>query len=222
MRYAALLLLTLGACKTGKVDSFGGEALRAIAAPPSSLSYEQVAVADGFFLPVRQMEGRWSGPVLVDDRMLYDVEEWEVREEERIVRERLRVFYGPQGFGYVGTLDEGGALTPWEPPQVVLPPHPEVGMRWTATHRKGDRTSVRTCNLGASDLCEGGLVSVCDSVMDEGQVVLRDHFCPGVGHVGFEALVVRENQPSLRMWSRDLVRDGVQVGPREEDELLAP
>lgn len=222
MKYLLFLGLALTGCKQAPVQSFGGEALRAFAPPPSNITYEQVAVADGLRLPLRAMEAVWTGPTIIDGRMVYDVVEAERREAEWMVRERLRVFYGAEGYGYLGTLEESGALEPWTPPQMVLPPNPVVGEKWTMDHVKGERTSHRSCELARSEFCEGGVVSICDSEMKEGRVVLRDHFCPGVGHVGFEALVVRPEQPHLRMWSRNLVRDGIEVGPREEDELLAP
>jgi hypothetical protein len=52
--------------------------------------------------------------------------------------------------------------------------------------------------------------------------VLRDHFCPGEGWTGFEALQQVEGQPSVRMWSEDVVRDGRRLtpipSPPDEDE----
>jgi hypothetical protein len=105
---------------------------------------------------------------------------------------------------------------------MVLPRTPEVGVSWSATHVKNGRTSVRTCEIMAAPHCAGGVVTVCESRKELGLVVLRDHFCPGEGWTGFEALQQVEGQPSVRMWSEDVVRDGRRLtpipSPPDEDE----
>lgn len=201
-------------------------ATRAVAPPPGVLTYTRVNVAGPFDLPDVPMRERWEGPVLSDSGdVQYDV----IAENASTGRvlEVVRVFYGEDGYGFVGTVQPDGTLQRWDPVQVVLPPDPKVGQIWEATHRKGPSVSVRSCEILASQGCEGGMVSVCESKRDGGTIVLRDHFCPGTGWAGFEALVVAANQPPVRMWSEELERDGVAVPaferePIPEGELPAP
>ena len=176
------------------------------APPPSVIEYTRVNVAGPFELPEVEIREEWAGPTLEGDDAIYEVVTYDVGAGARI--ETTRAFFGPEGFGWLGTIDDDGAFTPWEPRQVVLPADPKVGDTWSATHVKGDVTSERSCEIMASEVCEGGLVSVCDSVRAEGRIVLRDHFCPGVGWSGFEALVLVPDRPEVRMWSEDVTRPG--------------
>ncbi len=181
------------------------------APPPNVIEYTRVNRAGSLALPEVRVRNEWRGPELVDGHIHYDIASWDITSGSPTRIDVTRAFYGPEGFGWVGTLDEDGVLEPWEPKQLVLPAEPEVGDTWSATHEKGDIVSVRSCEILASDLCEGGLVSVCDSQRDDGRIVLRDHFCPGVGWSGFEALVVGADRPDVRMWTRSVVRDGVRL-----------
>lgn len=203
-----LLLLLLGCPHPGPLES---PVARIWAPPPAEATYVRVAVAGPVDLPPVPFKVSWSVPTLVDGRVVVDVVEWDMSGPEPEAREQIRHFYGPEGFGYLGTVDDSGALVRWDPPQVVLPPRPAVGDTWSATHTKGDRVSERTCEIQASSLCDDGLVSVCDSTFPEGRLILRDHFCPDVGWVGFEALRQAEGQPTVRFWTEDLRRDGVLI-----------
>lgn len=205
---AVLLLLALG-CPD---RTYGGRAME-WAPPPSVVTYTRVDVSEPFDLPPKPMRMVWNGPAIVDDLLLYDVFTEDSSLGHPVVVERVRHFYGPAGYGYLGTLNAAGELERWDPPQVVLPPDAEVGRTWSGTHVKGTRTSERTCEILASELCGGGIVSVCDSALPGGHVILRDHFCPGVGWAGFEALIRRDDQPTVRMWSEGLVREGQSLPP---------
>lgn len=210
---ATALLLT--ACPRGgqtstSTDWMAGE-LQRLAPPPSEVRYTRANRAGPMPLPDVQILETWQGPTLQDGLLLYDVETFDVSEGQPDWLETVRHFFGPDGYGYLGTRTEDGTLERWEPRQVVLPPNPEIGQTWTASHVKGDQVSERTCEIMASELCDGGLVSVCDSKRGGGRIVLRDHFCPGVGWSGFEAMVVAGSKPPVRMWSEGVTRDGVAL-----------
>ena len=163
-------------------------------------------------LPDTQIRDVWDGPVLEDGRLVYTVTTWQIHPKDGREQqlEQVRHFYGPEGYGYLGTLDAEGVFEPWVPLQVVLPPEPVVGMTWEGDHVKGASKSERSCEILVSDYCLGGIVSVCQSNKDGGVIVLRDHFCPNIGWGGFEALVQLPDAPSsIQMWSEELTRDGL-------------
>jgi len=209
--WLGLVVLSTGCPRHPPAPTWGGtDAVRTWAKAPAVVEYVRVNMADEMALPDKPLRAEWNGPAVVDGRLLYDVITYDITEQP-IVVEAVRHFYGPEGFGYLGTLLEDGTLEAWDPPQVVLPPDPHVGQTWAATHLQGERSSDRSCEISDSDLCDGGLVSVCDSVLPEGRIVLRDHFCPEVGWAGFEALVLRDGVPTVRMWSTQVVVDGTAL-----------
>lgn len=203
-----MLLLLLVGCP--KQPAPAEVAVQSWAPPPSVVEYTRLNVAGPFPLPDVRVREEWSGPTLDGDLAVYEITTFDVTSGAPRRIETTRAFYGPDGFGWLGTV-EGDGFVPWTPPQVVLPAAPAVGATWTATHDKAGVTSTRSCELLASEVCEGGIVSVCDSERKEGRIVLRDHFCPGVGWSGFEALVLGGGKPEVRMWSEEVVRDGLRL-----------
>ncbi len=220
MRSAWLCLALVGL--VGCPKGGGRSALTALdyAKPASTVDYDRHTVAGPFPLPVLQHREEWQGPIVQGERTFYDVETYDITDGGHDWMETVRVFYGPLGYGFAGTLDEDGDLEAWEPAQVVLPAKPRVGDTWTQTHTKGSRSSERSCEIMVAEHCAGGIVSVCESKRPLGVVVLRDHFCPAQGWVGFEALQSVGNQPPLRMWSETIARDGIAIPgiPVLEDE----
>lgn len=211
MRHIAVIVVGAGmlvGCPKGGTGTARGLSPAELAPPSAVVEYDRHTVAGPFPLPVLQHREDWQGPTERGGLVLYDVLTYDVTDGIEDLMETVRVFYGPDGYGFLGTVDENGGLEPWEPPQVVLPQRAQVGVTWTDTHTKGGRTSERTCELMAADHCEGGVISVCESRREMGVVVLRDHFCPGQGWVGFEALQRVGAQPPLRMWSETITRDG--------------
>ena len=200
----------------------GGSSLTAMdfAKPAATIDYDRHTVAGPFPLPVLQHREEWQPPIVQGDNTLYDVKTYDTTDGNHDWMETVRVFYGPAGYGFFGTVDEDGDVERWEPAQVVLPANPAIGDTWTATHTKGNRSSERSCEIMPASHCAGGIVSVCESRREIGVVVLRDHFCPAQGWVGFEALQSVGAQPPLRMWSETIARDGVPIPgiPVEEDE----
>ena len=189
----------------------GADAVRTLAPPPGVVEYDRYTVAGPFDLPVLRHRETWVGPEARGELTLYEVETVDATDGASDLLETVVVFYGPTGYGFLGTLDEDGSLVAWEPPQVVLPANPVVGETWSATHTKAGRVSERSCELMRAEHCEGGVVSVCESRREQSVVVLRDHFCPGQGWSGFEALQQVGSQPPLRMWSQEVLRDGVAL-----------
>jgi hypothetical protein len=192
------LLLGLAACQ------HGGAALDALAQPPYRVEYREHRVLGPVDLGSARVAQTWDGPETLEGRQVYTVQEVEL-DEGASVRARYRVFYGPEGFGYLGTYASSGEFLAYDPPEVVLPPDPRVGTAWSASHTHGDRAKVRTCEIMASTLCPPGLVVVCETQEEGARTIFRDHFCPGEGWVGFEAMQIRDDVAS-RMWSDELVR----------------
>ncbi len=206
----------LVACVGGSGKSTGPQipsGIQSIAPPPQSVEYVRINVAAPIELPSNRIREQWDGPHLQGDLITYDVTALDITSDDRGLRlTGDRHWISAEGYGYLGTFDVDGVFTPWEPKQVLLPPDPKIGDTWTGTHTKADSVSVRTCEILASDYCAGGIVSVCDSRKDGGVIVLRDHFCPGIGWGGFEALVqTNGNAPSIRMWSEELVKNGQPI-----------
>lgn len=213
MRALPLLALLAMGCPKSTPSASEGAALARLAPVPSVVEYDLHTVAGPFNLPVTQHREEWHAVSAPAGQRVYDVEVWDVTEGARDPVETVRRFYNDAGYGFIGTVDGDGDLDTWEPAQVVLPAVPRVGDTWTNTHTKAGRTSERTCELQAADHCTGGVVSVCESRREHGVVILRDHFCPGEGWVGFEALQQVGGQPAVRMWSEAVVRDGVALTP---------
>lgn len=189
------------------------------APPPQVVEYTRVNVAGPFHLPDVRLRDEWSGPVLEGDHLLYDVVTTDITDDAAPEwLETTRHVFGADGYGYLGTLDEEGNLEAWDPVEFVLPANPQVGDAWEGTHTKGEYVSERSCEILASEYCDGGLVSVCDSHRGGGRIILRDHFCPDIGWAGFEAMVVAGDRPPIRMWSEKVVRDGVALPDPEPVE----
>lgn len=208
MRLNAILICGLAVGCSKPPDTVQALAeLRKANPPPREVSYMRQNVAGPMELPPVAVSEQWVGPLLDGDLVCYDVTT--TNAGTGTVLESVRVYYSPEGMGYLGTVNQDGELDRWSPRQLVLPTDAEVGQSWEATHTKTEVTSTRRCEIQVSEGCDGGLVSVCESTRDDGTVILRDHFCPSFGWSGFEALVVRPNQPPVRMWSESLVKDGV-------------
>ncbi len=187
--------------------------LQTVAPAPRAVEWrEQVTINDAVMLSIKVWQ-TWEGPRFEDGREVYTVVEKQDDGRGVQVRQQFDVFYGPEGYGYLGTRPEGGPLDPYKPPEVVLPLEPVVGATWSSVHRKGVTDSDRSCELIESDLCKGGMVSVCDTVRPDTRVVTRDHFCPVIGWAGYESLFVREGQRERR-WTEALTKDGIDFGPR--------
>ena len=186
------------------------------APPPQQVAFVNVGALGEFPLPEEAVRMEWRGPELDGELLLYDaifVRAGPAGPELSV----QRMFYGPDGYGQLGSggVDPEGNVVDialWDPALVVLPAEPVPGATWSGTHRMGDVAYERSCELLASDFCEGGLVSVCDRTGPERRMIVRDHFCPGVGWGGYEAMVIEDGKPPLRTWSEQFVRDGTRVG----------
>lgn len=183
-----------------------------VAPPASTVEWTEVVSIDKFAELRLRVRQQWSAPVDEDGQRVFTVAEFEDHGEGERLRERYQLFYGPEGFGYLSTEDETGAREPWVPVELVLPPEPAIGQTWSNTHRKGARTIERSCEIMASGLCRGGIVSVCDAKDQDSRTIMREHFCPGAGFSGYEALHLA-NGHATRRWSEQLVRDGQLVSP---------
>lgn len=201
------VVLGLAACPKARFDG-----VEAAVAPPHDVSWREVVVIDGMVRLSYGVTQQWVGPrTLEDGRRVWRVLEVEQRPDSMKERARYDVEIGPDGYAYHGTVVEGGELSLWSPSERVLPADPKVGAHWEQTHTKDGLTITRSCEVLTSELCGGGLVSVCDASSERGRTIVREHFCPGVGWSGYESMKVWDGH-SERRWSEELVRDGVR-GP---------
>ncbi len=98
------------------------------------------------------------------------------------------VFVGAGGYGNVASMLKG-AWDWWSPPQILLPPNPRVGARWSAIHQKRGGVSERTCEVLADEsVCADGLEVRCHTAFPTASVVIGTHYCRGRGWVGEDVL----------------------------------
>jgi hypothetical protein len=188
-------------------------ALRAFAPPPLRVRYARVGHAGPFELPRTVLEEDWGAPFLDGARVCFRRRTRDVTgdpPEPRVVEDAL-VGFGEDGLVDLGTYDPGGALTRWEPPQVVLPATPAAGGSWSGTHTRGDQETARSVEVRACSDHPDCLVSVAEMRLPQGTLVLRTHFARGDGYGGYEALIHRDGHPPLRTWTEALT---VTVRPR--------
>lgn len=186
------------------------ERLSALVSPATTVEYTEVTSvnlsADHQRVAVID---RWSPATTTGDTTLYEVTTVERGPDgaER-PRERARYELGPEGWRLLGTEVNGRAYAAFEPPQVILPADPKVGAFWTNTHRVGDATRERSCGITPSGACEGGLVSACVTTMGDRSVKLNQHFCPGLGWVGYTGEVGLPGGAQLVLRAESARRDG--------------
>ncbi|MCK6523955.1 hypothetical protein L6R49_21305 [Myxococcota bacterium] len=213
---AALLSSSLvGACgerppRSNAAPLTAAERLNALVSLGTEVEYTEVSAVN--LSADRQrvaVVDRWSPPTVSGEVTLYEVTTTERGPDgaER-VRERARYELGPEGWRLLGTEVSGRPYVAFEPPQVVLPPDPKVGAFWTGTHRVGDTTRERSCSITPSSACEGGLVSDCVTAMGERAVKLQQHYCPGLGWVGYTGEVELPGGALMYLSSESARRDG--------------
>ncbi|TVQ91859.1 MAG: hypothetical protein EA397_08125 [Deltaproteobacteria bacterium] len=177
------------------------------AAPPRELTFERKRVVSDVGLPWESVRQRWSEALPAGDSLHYDVVTGVDEPDAPQVVQRFA--YGQAGVAIIaeGPMVDGQAsLEPWLPPMLLLPVDPKVGATWEDRHEHGSEVVKRTCEILASDQCSEGLVSVCDREHPMFRLVTRDHFCPSEGWAGYESLLVREGEPSIRTWTEGLRR----------------
>lgn len=186
------------------------ERLAALVSPASTVEYTEVTAVNLSADHQRvAVVDRWSAPTPTGDATLYEVTTMERgRDGEERLRERARYELGPEGWRLLGTEVNGRAYAAFEPPQVILPADPKVGAFWTASHRVGDATRERSCGITPSGACEGGLVSACVTTMGDRGVKLNQHFCPGLGWVGYSGEVELPGGAKMFLSSESARRDG--------------
>lgn len=217
------MILTLLAClpRTAPTDAAAAlpsalpSALAVIAPAPKTLEYEECSIIlegmEPVCVPVMEV---WTGPVTEGVNQVWDVTVEEGAVGDKRVREVQRVFYGPTGTGWLGTGVRERPYEVFSNPKVVLPAAPKIGDAWSGAHDGGGRPQQRACEIRGAASCPGGVVSHCDTTyVDQRRVVLDQHFCPGVGFVGYEGTVQPPGGFTLRMWSRNMKRDGIVTAP---------
>src|SRR5690606_34750995 len=107
----ALLLLPalLVGCPKGPPasgDATLSSELRQWHPPPQVVTYTRMNRAGPLPLPDVESRDEWVGPELEAGRLVYTVTTYDVREEQPEVLYRHKAFYGPEGFGYLGSWEE--------------------------------------------------------------------------------------------------------------------
>lgn len=170
------------------------------APPPRKIRYARCGNAGAFELPRVTLEEDWGEPREEGGRLVYRRTTRQLSGGPARIVEDALVGYGPDGLVDLGVFVDG-VWSPYEPPQVVLPPNPAPGARWSAEHRRGDRSSKRTVEVVSHPKHEQRLVSVAEIRRIDGVLVLRTHFTKGEGWAGYDALVQAPNRPSVRTWT---------------------
>lgn len=207
---AAALALAIGLA--GCPHAVPASLEQALGTVPHDVSWRETVVIDGLVRLSFGVTQQIAGPTDAGGgKQVWHIAETEQKPEGMKVRARYDMVLGPDGYGYLASTDAEGKSVTWDPPELVLPASPVIGQKWSAKHTKGDRTIDRSCEIEASELCNGGLVSVCDGMMSDGnRTIVREHFCPGIGWSGYESLQTKDGH-SERRWSEEMVRDGVSV-----------
>ena len=119
---------------------------------------------------------------------------------------------GPQGWVYFEVLDD--PPRPHEP-KVQLPPTVSVGMRWSSEQTVDGEVETRACVAESTTACgEGsGLATTCTTLRPGRRIWLRNHFCVGLGNVGFEGVIEAKGRVS-HVWDVGATLDGVPLPQR--------
>ncbi len=106
---------------------------------------------------------------------------------------------GPDGWIYFAMT--GDAADNSFEPKVQLPPVLSVGSRWSSESAVDDGVETRTCVAEATAACgEGrGVAASCTTLRPGRRIWVRNHYCVGLGSVGFEAVLERDGQVT-RVW----------------------
>lgn len=115
---------------------------------------------------------------------------------------------GDQGLGYFASVGPTGQEVRYAP-KVTLPPTVHTGLSWTGTHGEGASANERTCHVEPTPYCPAaGAAVTCETHWTAGGAVwMRQHYCEGLGWVGYEALTVR-NGVTTRAWSEEATFEG--------------
>ena len=170
------------------------------ALPPRKFRYVRVGFAGDFALPRLVVEETWGDPVVRDGDVTFRRTSRVDGQQQRVIEDAL-VGYGPDGLMDLGTWDRAGVLSLWDPPQLVLPCDPVIGMTWESEHTQGDTHSHRSVEVVKSPTYQNGLMVLATSKRASGMLVMRSHYVEGEGFCGFEALARTPERPSVRMWS---------------------
>lgn len=100
-------------------------------------------------------------------------------------------------------------------PKLELPRDPTPGLVWSAVHDSPLGESLRTCRLDVEDSwCSGGVVTHCRTTRGAREILLRSHYCPGVGLVGQEGSAWDAGQLTFSYRSTGRVVDHVACPER--------
>lgn len=207
-----LPLLLLAGCPKG-----GDTAPNAFPAPKEIRWTENVSF-EGFPAVTVAVRQTWTPSARQNGHPTWEVVELQTDKNGEHERTRTRIYLDETGFGYLSATDKDATWQGYVPPEQVLPAKAEIGATWHEVHTRASQTIDRTCEIKASSWCAGGVVSVCDGKSGDTRRIFRDHFCPGVGWSGFEAMQAGP-QGKVRIWSTDVTVDG-NPAPAPKDPAI--
>jgi len=111
-------------------------------------------------------------------------------------------------FGF-HTLDN-----PWayHSPKMRVPERFSMGDSWAASHDPESRHQIRRCEVVGTPWCRDGAAIECLTLAEHAVTWVRNHWCPTVGHMGHDGLVVRKGKTPMWSWSSD-VHNGTRAVP---------
>lgn len=125
--------------------------------------------------------------------------------------ERLSVFAAHDiGDLYLGSHLPGSPL-PAAAPRVHVPARFDLGDSWSARHTLARGSELRRCDVSATPWCPEGAAVRCTTFGVHRVTWVRNHWCPGRGHVGHEAMAAKVGRPTLWSWSTDATRGGAPL-----------
>ncbi len=200
----ALCALALGLSGCPKA---GVQATNPMFEAPKSISWTENVSFEGFPPAQVQVEQRWTPLKPQNGQRSWELVELQTDAKGSHERTKTRVYLDATGYGYLSATTKSGEWAMYMPPEQLLPATPTIGATWKASHNRAGQSIERACELAASSFCPGGVVTVCDTATGPTRRIFRDHFCPGVGWSGFEAMQAGP-QGKVRIWSTDVRIDG--------------
>lgn len=115
---------------------------------------------------------------------------------------------GERGLGYFASIGPSGQEARYAV-KLALPPRVAAGVSWEGVHGEGASENTRSCHVEPTPYCPGdGAAVACETHWTGGGAVwMRQHYCKGVGWVGYEALSVRGGI-TTRTWSEEATLEG--------------
>ncbi len=204
IRSVAPLLLLAGCPKAGgRVPELGWEELFV----PSRYDYSEITVPEGGD-PIRTtVTETWTPNDEVPAPEGFPGAVWTVEDAPDDGPPTWTLFVaGEKGLAYFATIGHHGQVRSFAP-KVLLPARIEGRASWEGSHGEGPGANTRSCHVEPTPYCEAGVAVACETHWTGRAVWMRQHFCRGLGWVGYESVSRVDGQTTLT-WSEEATRDG--------------